>query len=262
VDDGAYDDIDLEFRSDDGGDLGVVDDGGKESEARSGTPGDDDNGDWLTNGLQAPEVGGVDVAYPLNTPEGLSETFGIMTDPGTRASAEYIVECALPAGHFITKVVDGQAYVYEGQLGLAPEWETESCDEDCQQWVSACMLARTNVSGEHVVLWIQADHPGIGFGRPEGLLHEASWYGNLFVEGEEQFLCKGAKNGNVAAKRAGRTCSAGSGKQCGFTKYNDCDKHDRCTMGGPDGDVPVECKPGKKQAFSQPYRTISTYLPQ
>ncbi len=206
-------------------------------------------------------VGGIDVAYALNTSQGMSETGDVLSDPSKRGSAAYIVECALAEGHSITKTVNGEDHVFEGVYGLAPEWENGDCDQDCQEWVTACLLARTNTSGQSVAIWMQSDHPAIGFGLPvEDVAHEASWYGNLFVDEEEQFLCKGAKNGPVAAKRAGRTCSQGSGNQCNLIRYSHCDNASRCTMAGPNGDVPTDCQP--YDAWQDPtYHTISTYLP-
>lgn len=238
VDDEAPDD--MEFRSDDDGGVLVP-------------PGRPGSGGWLGNGLESPNVSGVDPAYGLSTAQGMAEGLGLLTDTSLRGTAEYLVECALPLGESITKTVGGETLVFEGLLGLAPEWADDACDEDCQQWVSACLLARTNVSGETVMIWIQADHPAIGYGVPEGLVHEASWYGNLFAGPEEQYLCKGAPSGPAAAKRDGRTCSLGQG--CGFTKYPHCD-HGRCTLAGPDDDVPIDCT----AAGAATHHTISTYV--
>jgi len=205
-------------------------------------------------------VSGIDVAYALSSSQGMSEVGGILSDPALHGTAEYLVECALPSEHSITKTVGGVDYTFEGDIGLAPEWENGPCDQDCQEWVTACLLARTNVSAVAVPIWMQADHPAIGFGLPpDDVIHEASWYGNLFVDGTEQFLCKGAPSGNAAAVREGRTCSQGGGGQCNLTKYSHCDKSSRCTMAGPNGDVPIDCQP--YDAWEDPtYHTISTYL--
>lgn len=238
VDDGALDDI--EFRSSDGGVLAPND-------RPSG-------GGWLGNGLESPNVSGVDPAHGLGTTQGMSEGVGLLTDPALRGTAEYLVECALPLGESITKTVGNETLVFEGLLGLAPEWADDACDEDCQQWVSACLLARTNVSGQTVMIWIQADHPAIGYGVPEGLVHEASWYGNLFAASDEQYLCKGQPGAAAEAKHEGRTCS--QGQTCGFTKYGKCNKHDRCTLAGPRGDVPIDCV----AEGAATWHTISSYL--
>lgn len=236
ADDGSEDE-NFEFREE----GGVI--------ARPGT------GGWLNNGLESPNVSGVDPAHGLATTQGLSESQGLMTDPSLRDTAEYIVECALPLGESITKTIGGQTLVLEGLLGLAPEWADDACDEDCQQWVSACLLARTNVSGQDVTIWIQADHPAIGYGAPGALVHEASWYGNLFADPEDQYLCRGQPGAVAAAKHEGRTCV--QGQACGFTKYGKCNKHDRCAMAGPNGDVPLDCV----AEGAATWHTISSYLP-
>lgn len=239
ADDGGDDDLD--FRSDDGGVL-----------APSGKPG---GGGWISNGLEDPDVSGIDPAHALSSPEGMAEDLGLLTDAALLGTAEYLVECALPLGQSITKTIDGEELELHGLLGLAPEWASGACDEECQQWVTACLLARTNVSGQSVTIWIQAEHPAVGYGIPDDVVHEASWFGNLFAGPGEQYLCKGAANGPAAALREGRTCSLGQG--CGFTKYQSCGQG-RCTMAGPDDDVPADCTPNG--AGATPYPTISSYV--
>lgn len=239
ADDGGDDD--LGFRSDDGGVL-----------APSGRP---SGGGWISNGLEDPDVSGIDPAHALSSPEGMAEDLGLLTDADLLGTAEYLVECALPLGQSITKTVDGQPLALHGLLGLAPEWASGACNEMCQQWVTACLLARTNVSGQSVTIWIQAEHPAVGYGIPDDVVHEASWFGNLFESPSAQYVCRGAPSGPAAAKHEGRTCSLGQG--CGFTKYSKCD-HGRCTMAGPDDDVPAACTPNG--AGATPYPAISSYV--
>jgi hypothetical protein len=232
----------IEFRSDDGS-----------VPAPSGRPG---GGGWISNGLQSPNVSGIDPAHGLDTSQGMADDAGLLTDPSRMGTAEYLVECALPLGESITKTVEGQTVELHGLLGLAPEWASDECDEECQQWVTACMLARTNVSGEPVLVWFASNHPAIGDEVPEGLIHEAGWFGNLFASPDEQYLCKGAPSGPAAAMRDGRTCV--QGQACGFTKYPHCD-HGRCTLAGPTGELPIDCVPNGPGATA--YATISTYVP-
>ena len=42
-----------------------------------------------------------------------------------------------PPDHSVTKTYNGTPYKFNGQLGLAPEWEKGQCGTDCQEWVSA-----------------------------------------------------------------------------------------------------------------------------
>jgi hypothetical protein len=177
---------------------------------------------------------------------------------------QYVVECALPSGHAITKQVAGESLEFEGWLGLAPEWEDDECDEDCQEWVSACLLARTNVSGQSVSVWMRADHPAIGEGT--NLLYpgyEASFFGNLFADSESQHLCKGPLVGPLLAQLEGRTCAPALGESCGFVVYTGCSVQPRCTyplLGflGLAGSA-VGCIAGDV-GTGHSFHTISTYV--
>lgn len=240
--DDSYYEGDLEFRTSGGGVTNP-----------DGRPG---GSGWLGNGLEDPDVSGVDPAHPLSSAAGLSDSSGLLTDSDLRGTAEYLVECALPYGTSITKVVDGETIVLEGLLGLAPEWETDECDEDCQEWVSACLLARTNVSGQTVQIWVKGDHEALGWGAPEDAVFEAGFYGNLFVDPEGQYYCKGEAGGIVAAKREGRTCTSGGGAACEFTKLGKCEKPSRCDLVGPNEDVPANCR----VTGAATYHTIATYV--
>jgi hypothetical protein len=237
-----FNDEPMEFRSDDDG--GVLVPGGRPS-----------GGTWVNNGLEDPDVSGIDPAFSLKSNDGLSGA--ALADADVLATAEYVVECALPANKSITKSVSGQTVELYGLLGLAPEWENGDCDEDCQEWVSACLLARTNAEGETVTIWMKGDHAALDWSAPVGAVLEAGFYGNLFAAPEAEYLCKGSSQAVVAARREGRTCS--SSNSCDFTTYTNCTNHSRCTLDGPNGDVPTNCKSGS-QATSAAYHTIATYV--
>jgi hypothetical protein len=215
------------------------------------------SGGWLGNGLADPNVSGVDPSYSLDSLEGLSSNEGWLLGSETLMTAQYMVECALPADQSITKTVDGESIVLDGLLGLAPEWHTNECDEDCQEWVSACLLARTNASGDTVSIFVAGEHEALGLEAPEGTVLEAAFFGNLFADPEGKYLCKGPHEGLVAARLDGRTCT--TGQNCGFKRYHDCTHHSRCTMEGPNQEIPSDCKTGP-QASSAPYHTIATYV--
>lgn len=211
-------------------------------------------GGWVVNGLEDPSTMGIDPYFALEG-DGLAASDQLLENPAARATAEYLVECALPLGQSITKVVGGQTLTFEGLVGVAPEWADDECDQDCQEWVSACMLARTNSSGQEVVIWLQAEHEEIGYGTlPTGAVLEAGFWGNLFADADEQYLCQGSQNGVVAAQRAGRTCSSGA---CDFTIYSSCSS--RCDLTGAGGEAPANCHSGDL-ADSAPYHTIATYV--
>lgn len=216
-------------------------------------------GGWINNGLSDPDVGGIDPAHALDTPEGLHGA--ALVDPDRRATAEYLVECALPEGDAVTTVIDGETVEFAGALGLAPEWLDGPCDEDCQQWVSACLLARTNVSGNAVALWLRGEHPALAQStNPAYPFYEASFFGNLFLGDEHAHMCPGTLVGPVLAQLDGRTCSNLVGGYCDFTTYLACGLlPKRCDFEGLLSPVASDCKTGTIPGGA-PLRTITTYV--
>ena len=95
-----------------------------------------------------------------------------------RDQVAYLVRCALPANTSITK----GSYTFQGLLGMAPQWQNGACDTNCQENVSACMLAHVNTAGIHVPLWIVAQNAAVGWGQdPEFPNQEGAFFGNVFT---------------------------------------------------------------------------------
>jgi hypothetical protein len=230
------------------------------------TLGDPERGMWINNGVDDPDVSGIDPAYSLASSEGLAEDDGLLLDPDRHDTVRYIVECALPEGRVITKQVEGEELTFEGLVGLAPEWEHGECDEDCQEWVSACLLARTNVSGREVTIWMRADHPAIGEGASlQYPTLEASFFGNLFADASSGYFCTGNVAGPFLARLKGRTCAGLTHESCGFTKYTACEEQQRCSF-APGSELglnvtrsPANCIAGEI-ADGHSFHTISTYV--
>jgi hypothetical protein len=217
-------------------------------------------GGFINNGLHDPEVGGFDPDYALETNWGLKGSK--LLDADRLATAHYVVECALPEGESVVKSVGGTLVELEGALGLAPEWQDSACDQDCQEWVSACLLARTNVSDEAVALWLTADHPELGVATSPSFSHyEASFFGNLFAGSGQAYVCPAGQGaGAVLAQLQGRTCSTEAGGWCGFTSYSNCHSSTRCeVMGTNSSPTLVDCRAGTTPSGS-PLRTISSYV--
>ena len=220
---------------------------------------------FVNNGLHDPQVGGFDPAAPL---DGTGLDGSVLDDPDRLATAQYVVECALPEGSEVTKLVDGDLVTFEGQLGLAPEWEDDACDQDCQEWVTACVLARTNVSGQTVALQLKGDHAALDGNLDLAYpIYEASFFGNLFVSQSKQYMCPGPLVGPLLAQLEGRTCSATLGGYCDMTEYAACTLlpllNPRCQddlLGGLLEPVLSECRPGTTPTGSG-MRTISSYVP-
>jgi hypothetical protein len=196
-------------------------------------PDDPDSGTWINNGLEDPDLTGVDPGHALSSVAGLDPEGALLADEANHELVRYLTECALPADASVTKVVDGEPIEFAGRVGLAPEWEDDACDQDCQEWVSACLLARTNVSGQSVELWLRADHEAIGTGRSLSFpVYEATFFGNLFLPDGGRHICRGTLVGPTVAFLDGRTCSNELGGDCGFTTFDDCQLLPRCDYQG------------------------------
>jgi hypothetical protein len=112
-------------------------------------------------------------------------TVNALHDPNARELLSYIVSCALPADESVTIDVEGTTYTYDGQLGLTPEWgePNGSCDLGCQEWVSACLLARLDYLGVKREISVRGDNPALQVSAQEAAaftVREATYYGNIF----------------------------------------------------------------------------------
>lgn len=223
-------------------------------------------GIWINNGLDDPDVSGIDPDAALASEQGLATDRGLLLDPERLDTVRYLVECALPEGRVLVKEVRGERLELAGAIGLAPEWEDDACDEDCQEWVSACLLARTNVGAQPVDVWMRAEHPAIGEGtHPQFPFYEASFFGNLFADEPSQNLCIGTVVGPLLGQLQGRTCAGVLGGSCGFVTYTQCELQQRCTfsslglLGTDVVDSPKHCIAGSL-LDGHAYHTISTYV--
>jgi hypothetical protein len=214
-----------------------------------------EDGQSLDHGLAAGH--GLSVAHGLATEAGLSSTTGFLTAEAGQELVRYLVECALPLGHGITKIdpIRGGTITFDGIVGLSPAWETGACDQDCQEWVSACLLARTNALGQPVSIELVASHPAIGSRRAQPLLYlfeEAGFHGNLFLDPPQAHACLGT--GVALSALQTRLCGLVPMATCGFDGLADvCFLLDECS--GRDRDAYVGCR----NAAGTSQRTITTY---
>jgi hypothetical protein len=146
---------------------------------------------WLANALN--RESGVSVAGALSDDSGLASGTGLMASVGGRLVASYLVKCALPPGHSVTKYDEtGELQTLQGAVGMAPEWETGACETSCQEWVTACMLAHVNLTGNHVGIWLTSSHPSVDWSTsPDYPNEEAAYFGNLFAPSPKAFVCYG-----------------------------------------------------------------------
>jgi hypothetical protein len=150
------------------------------------------NGMKIHNGL-ASLGNGVSLSSSLRSPAGLSSMSGLMTTADGRTTVSYLVKCALPAGRSITKADQtGKLYTFAGQVGVGSEWETGACGPSCERWISACMLAMVNTTGDHYPLWLVAQNPAVNWGLdPSYPFQEGSFFGDIFTSPPYAYYCGG-----------------------------------------------------------------------
>jgi hypothetical protein len=126
----------------------------------------------------------------LAASNGLSAANGLMTTDGGRQIVKYMVKCALPQGQsFSHQDQYGNWYTYQGAIGVAPAaLGTGTCDLDCQESLSACLMAHVNNSGLHVAIWLDGPDSAIGWGANSSYPYmEGTYFGNLIQGGQSAF---------------------------------------------------------------------------
>lgn len=133
-----------------------------------------------------------------------------------RELLNYAVGCALDE-HERFEVVwtDTNGHVhresYRGQLGLAPDWQTQPLNVVEQEWVTACLATRTNWYAEPIRISMRGNTPELTNANVEANLfpiREGAFWGNLFSAVPHVRACY--DSANVAyAQAQRRECSAG-----------------------------------------------------
>jgi hypothetical protein len=180
-------------------------------------------------------------------------TQNALTDPNAREVLTYIVSCALPADAHIELEIEGDTYDFDGQLGLAPEWGEDggSCDADCKEWVSACVVARLDYTGESVMISVRGDHDALTPSPKELKQYkhrEATYYGNIFSPSQKIFACLPSGQTSIP-----RVCGP-SFDDCIVEVQGNCE--DLCGDASWDGSYP-DCR---EQGKSKTYGSITVFL--
>jgi hypothetical protein len=154
----------------------------------------------------------------------LNPQTGMLSSDGGIATAKYMIRCALPASRSLGLVdYTGNVIRLSGEIGFAPEWENGSCDTTCQEKVSACLMALTNASGQHVNLELSAPFV-VGTGHSSSrCMNEAMFYGNLFTSPPNGFYALGTDADGVISNGGGSwdvgkiRCDGWGTGQCPYT---------------------------------------------
>jgi hypothetical protein len=140
---------------------------------------------------------------------------------GNSQFLEQAASCALEGGDKLEIVVDGKTYTFPGMGGLAPQWKTGPCDQDCQEHVTGCMMSQINRWGLPVHIFFAFTHPD-ETGQPD--LHgytveDGAFFGNLFADPPQAYACQG--RGDDSLMRVFRRC-AQHPVECGFEDMGPC----------------------------------------
>ncbi len=159
------------------------------------------NGLSMTNGLSGNGLSGNGLSgnglsgngllmNPLKT--GILASGSMMNTAAGQSTMGYIVRCALPSNHTITaKDSNGKSYSFAGAIGVAPEWETGTCNTTCQERMTGCLLAHVNTSGVHIPIWLDSEG-AIGWGQNSSYpFQEGSFFGNVFTNPPKGYFCNG-----------------------------------------------------------------------
>ncbi len=142
----------------------------------------------------------------------------------------YVVSCALRADQSVDLTVGGTPMRFAGQMGLAPEWgasDTAQCGPECQQWVSACLLARINYYGHRIDVSLRGQKaPALSTDQAELSAFpraEATYFGNIFVQGTPQprYACTVAGS-PLISRVCGPADSSGKYPGCVVNVLGDC----------------------------------------
>jgi hypothetical protein len=177
------------------------------------------------NKLAANGVLGSDLPEVALTTAALGEALDpdVLADDFAQDVLAYAVSCALAPDQSVEITVGGETRTLPGSLGLAPQWgEADgTCDAQCQGWVSACLIARTNFLGESREISLLGDHAGLEPSAAESMqfdLEEATYYGGLFGEDKSMYACVPAGSDGPE-----RTCGADP-SSCAIEIVGSCDE--------------------------------------
>jgi hypothetical protein len=149
-----------------------------------------------------------------------------------REVLSYVVGCALAADDRLSVLTTSQKLTFVGSIGLAPMWKARALSASEKRWVSACVLARTNLYGIQIQLSLRGAHPVLAAPLGEGLqyaLVEGAFYGDLFETQPEMYACSSLlkETGLPVSTLGARACAkpvsgSTSTTACGFTYVGPC----------------------------------------
>lgn len=183
-----------------------------------------------------------------------------LAEPQSVTVIHHMIECALAEGSSVEIPVEGGApMTFEGSMGLAPEWADGPCEEACQEWVTSCMMARSNNYGVPVYFLMIGpipDESGEEVAEiPEQYsVLEGAFYGNLFVDRGVAYSCRGS--GYDPLYNSFRVCTDPD-RPCGMINVGTCGAINGDTAEPSDRHA-CEVQPTKERPFYERCRNRMT----
>ncbi len=179
------------------------------------------NGLTLDRTLLASVIQGSLQSAPTRVP-------ALFATPEGREQLDYLVGCALGSGQNFDVKVAGVSYTFKGSVGLSPSWETGALKVSDRNWISACMLARTNYFHVSVPISVRGTRlVTTSSERAAYTLVEGAFWGDIFTPGAAIKACAGPYKlaGSTLSTLPQRECTTapdGVTTKCGFTYAGAC----------------------------------------
>jgi hypothetical protein len=198
------------------------------------------------------------ISKPLTTAalQTNSKVLSALGDASARDLFSYVVGCALPLGAHVDVTLDCGTYGFDGQIGLAPQWGNASgnCDNQCRQWVSACVLSRLNYLGLPMLISDRGSKAALEVSASEAVDYpnpEAAYFGDIFAKPQSLFACLPPGKSSIP-----RVCGP-SIAGCDVEVVGWCDN--TCSAFIPQTGAYANCR---ESAADPWFSAITVYLPQ
>jgi hypothetical protein len=106
----------------------------------------------------------------------------------------YMIACALDNTQSITTTSGAFNYTFNGLHGFAPGWTSAGLSVSDQRWVTACILARSNLTGTVVQISMRGSNSVLSSTTTElngYKIEEGAFYGNIFSNTVVEAGCNG-----------------------------------------------------------------------
>lgn len=201
-----------------------------------------------TNGLVPGAIHPNNLNAKALTGGNIATTPGMEDTNAHQMYTAYLVGCALTPGQSVTSNYLGQILTYPGSIGLAPAWTTRALTQTEELEVSACVIARANLTGTNVTISVRGESTALSTTLDERTsynVEEAAFYGDVFSSSPgAKRACNGVDQvrdgdtyGDLPLRQCGQPDPNNPGYTlCGFVFDGNC--ANTCTV---NGDHYVQC---------------------